>query len=113
MGKLIEYDDKIQKFYLQPDYRKMEYHDCLLLKMLQIYLKIFTPIYKSGRSFFSVLAKRSMFKCLTPLALKSDSHLPKKFLFICFNESPLEMMKNAFYLNFKALFVLKIFKFLS
>ena len=29
--------------------------------------------------------------------LKSDSHLPKKFLFICFNESPLKMMKNASY----------------
>ena len=29
------------------------------------------------------------------------------------NESPLEMMKNAFYITLKALFVLKIFKFLS
>ena len=29
--------------------------------------------------------------------LKLDSHLPKKFLFICFGESPLKMMKNAFY----------------
>ena len=28
-------------------------------------------------------------------------------------ESPLEMMKNAFYFTSKALFVLKIFKFLS
>ena len=45
--------------------------------------------------------------------LKSDSHLPKKFLFICFNESPLEMMKNAFYFILNALFVLKTFKFLS
>ena len=43
--------------------------------------------------------------------LKSDSHLPKKFLFICFNESPLKMMKNVFYFILKALFVLKIFKF--
>ena len=44
--------------------------------------------------------------------LKSDSHLPKKFV-ICLIESPLKMMKNAFYFNLKALFVLKIFKFLS
>ena len=44
--------------------------------------------------------------------LKSDSHLPKKFLFICLNESPLKLMKNAFYFILKALFVLKIFKFL-
>ena len=45
--------------------------------------------------------------------LKSDSHLPKKFLFIYFNESLLKMMKNAFYFILKALFVLKIFRFLS
>ena len=31
----------------------------------------------------------------------------------CFIESPLKMMKNAFYLILKAVFVLKIFKFLS
>ena len=29
------------------------------------------------------------------------------------NESPLKMMKNAFYFTLKALFILKIFKFLS
>ena len=45
-------------------------------------------------------------------SLKSDSHL-KNFLFISFNESPLKMMKNAFYFVLKALFILKIFKFLS
>ena len=33
--------------------------------------------------------------------------------FICFYESPLKMVKNAFYFILKALFVLKIFKFLS
>ena len=32
---------------------------------------------------------------------------------ICFTGSPLKMMKNAFYFILKALFVLKIFKFLS
>ena len=37
----------------------------------------------------------------------------KKVYFICFIESPLKMMKNAFYFILKALFVLKIFKFLS
>ena len=45
-------------------------------------------------------------------ALKSDTHLSKKS-FIGFNESPLKMMKNAFYFILKAFFVLKIFKFLS
>ena len=32
---------------------------------------------------------------------------------ICLNESHLKMMKNAFYFILKALFVLKILKFLS
>ena len=41
--------------------------------------------------------------------LKSE----KKFLFISFNESPIKKMKNPFYSILKALFVLKIFKFLS
>ena len=44
---------------------------------------------------------------------KSDSHLPKKTFFICFNNSPSKMMKNAFYFILKALFFLKIFIFLS
>ena len=43
-------------------------------------------------------------------ALKSDSHLSKTF-FIYFNESPLKLIKCAFYFILKAL-VLKIFKFL-
>ena len=43
--------------------------------------------------------------------LKSDSHLPRLILFICFNDSSLKMMKNVFYFIFKALFVLKIFNF--
>ena len=42
----------------------------------------------------------------------SDSHLPKIF-FICFNDSSSKMMKNAFYFILKALFLLKMFRFLS
>ena len=37
----------------------------------------------------------------------------KKFFFICFDNSPSKMMKNAFYFILKDLFILKIFKFLS
>ena len=37
----------------------------------------------------------------------------KKSCFICFNESPLKVMKNAFHFILKTLFVLKILKFLS
>ena len=36
----------------------------------------------------------------------------QKLSFICFNESPLKMLKNAFYFIFKPFFVLKIFKLL-
>ena len=43
--------------------------------------------------------------------LKSDSHLPKNNCVISLIESPLKMIKNAFYFILKALFVLKIFKF--
>ena len=45
--------------------------------------------------------------------LKPGSYPPKKICFICLIESPLKMMKNAFYFILKALFVPKIFKFLS
>ena len=37
----------------------------------------------------------------------------KNHFFIGFNESPLKIMKNAFYMILKALFILNIFKFLS
>ena len=37
----------------------------------------------------------------------------KKICVICLIESPLKMMKNAFYFILKAIFILKIFKFLS
>ena len=36
-----------------------------------------------------------------------------KVVFICFNESPLKLIKNAFYFMLKAVFVLKIISFLS
>ena len=37
----------------------------------------------------------------------------KKICVICLAEGPLKVMKNAFYFTLKALFVLRIFKFLS
>ena len=45
--------------------------------------------------------------------LKSGSHLPRKIILITSLESSLKMMKNSFYFILKALFVLKIFNFLS
>ena len=46
------------------------------------------------------------------VTLKSDSHLPKNCV-ICLIKRPLKLMENAFYFILKALFVFKIFKFLS
>ena len=45
--------------------------------------------------------------------LKSDCHYHKKiYIYIYFKDSPSKITKNAFYFILKALFVLKIFKFL-
>ena len=49
---------------------------------------------------------------LRRISFKTKIELFKVF-YICFNESLLKMMKNAFYLILKALFFLKIFKVLS
>ena len=59
-------------------------------------------------AFISLLLKKAFYSFL-----KSDPHLPKRFCLIYLIESPLEIMKNSFYFILKALFVLKIFKFLS
>ena len=57
-----------------------------------------------------VIFTQCLFKHGEPkLNLKSDPNL-KKNHFICFNESPLNMMKNTLYFMLKALFVLGIFK---
>ena len=45
--------------------------------------------------------------------LKSGFRLPQKNCVICVIGSPLEVMKNVSYIILKALFVLKIFRFLS
>ena len=83
------------------------------LAEIMIYLSFFA--YFLGTSFsrnnsYLVAASESIASNI----LKSDSHFPKKNCFICFSESPLKVMKNAFYFTFlKTLFVLRIFIFLS
>ena len=47
------------------------------------------------------------------IVLKSDSHLPKKFVLFTSLKSPLKVMKNTFYFILKAYFVFKIFKIFS
>ena len=74
--------------------------------MQQIYER--TPIPKSD--FNKVALQRIIiFKSFIKVGLSPS----KNFFLICFNDSPSKMMKNAFYFILKALFVLKIFKFLS
>ena len=64
------------------------------------------------------ILKTSWKFCITTIIFKPFhfvkclSHLLKNN-FICFNDSPLKVMKNDFYFILKALLVLKIFKFLS
>ena len=41
--------------------------------------------------------------CARVSFLKSESQIPKKLFFSCFNESPLKMMKNTFYFILKTL----------
>ena len=55
----------------------------------------------------------SYYQKLTMIEFKVGLPSSKKNCGICFIESLLKMMKNAFYFILKALFVLKIFKFLS
>ena len=52
-------------------------------------------------------------KAGSEIIVNLDSHLPKKICGICLIENPLNMMKNVFYFGLKALFVFKIFQFLS
>ena len=48
----------------------------------------------------------------TELLLTVGLSPSKEFCFIYFKESPLNMVKNVFYFILKALFILKILKFL-
>ena len=96
-------------------------HQALLQEVWKTYEE--TPLIKlcnweksaSTRPFLTHSLKVSFINFTTTFIFftksKSDSHLPKKN-FICFNESRLKMLKNAFYFIWKALFVLKIFTFL-
>ena len=69
-------------------------------------------VLKTASSEKVALAK--MYNCFEKVEILKVGFSPsKKFCVICLIESSLKMMKNAFYFILKALFVLKIFKFLS
>ena len=62
---------------------------------------------------FVGLALKGLINFINDVNFKVGLSLFRKKCVICFNKSPLKIMKNAFYFTLKALFVLKIFKILS
>ena len=54
-----------------------------------------------------------LIRCVISRYFKAELSPFKKTCFYCFNESSLKVMKSTFYFILSALFVLKIFKFLS
>ena len=72
-----------------------------------------SKIYSSKKVFYKTNNKIFYSKVNDEKHFKVGFSPSKKICFICFIESPLKMMKNAFYFTLKALFVFKIFKFLS
>ena len=82
----------------------------IFINLFLVTIILLTKLTCFGKFFILYISRSSTFLRSN---LKSDSRLPKKFLFICFNESPLKMIKNTFYFILKAIFVLKIFEFLS
>ena len=78
----------------------------VLVGYLQVicYSKIFCSILNLASTIFIFFHQM--------IVLKVGLSFSKKTILICFNDSPSKMMKNAFYFMLKALFVLKIFKFL-
>ena len=65
---------------------------------------------RGGGGVWPPLPTMLVLKFLSSSEMISNS---EKILQILATEIPLKVMKNAFYFNFEALFVLKIFKFLS
>ena len=67
-------------------------------------------LHKNKKKKKTIRVCRNLIKC--QIMIKVGLSPSKKNLFICFNDNPSKMMKNAFYFILKALCVLKIFKFL-
>ena len=75
--------------------------------------KVIFSIKVSSSKCDQIRRKLRIWSHLLKKSLRSDSHNPPKISVICFIESPIKMIKNAFCFILKALFVLKILKFLS
>ena len=73
----------------------------------------FTFSLRNMGNMYSTQSNYWHFYALMITVFKVGLPLCKIFGFFCFSESPLKLMKKIFYFILKALFVLKIFKFLS
>ena len=73
---------------------------------------LFVISYENVNKLFPFFDGLKFWVCFYIYQFNPDSHLPKKTVFICFNEILLKMMKHAFYFMLKALFVLEILNFL-
>ena len=93
---------------LMKDRAKLKYMFRRVLKM-QSY-KLYNSKYMTV---LIQITNTEVFAFIAVLVFKVGLSPSKKKVIICFNHSPSKMMKNAFYFILKALFVLKIFKFLS
>ena len=67
----------------------------------------------SDKSTFFLVPRYLYYLTFLPSSLKAGHLSSKNIIFICFNESPLKMMKNAFCFILKGLLFLKVFKFFS
>ena len=68
---------------------------------------------ENENQYLTNLTNNITFKMYLYVSLKVGLSPSKKNCVVGFIESPLKIMKNAFYFILKALFILKIFKFLS
>ena len=83
--------------------KKRLWHRCFPVNFVKF---LRTPVFIEHLSWL-------FFSCLVKKVLKVGLSLSKKICVTCFIESPLKVIKKAFYFILNAPFFLKIFKFLS
>ena len=102
--------------FIASDVAKNIGHYCKLRQMIRNRGSQITWYYVSLNNIWKNIIYKRVFEWLVILVgckIKVGISPSKNICVICFIESPFKMVKNAFYFILKALFVLKIFKFLS
>ena len=100
---------------------KKVFHNAVSLIVCWIYVRInyYENLFRRSQILFSQIFNlffnyfpSILGDCYIPEIIKVGLSPSKKICVICFIENPLKIMQNAYFI-LKALFVLKIFKFLS